>query len=84
MTTSETVAANRTRNRPTWATWADYLATIPADYDQGSRDRWRAAYTLAADTLPETDPMWGYHPHDWTARDITIHVEAYRASLRFK
>lgn len=77
---SPAVAARRTRNRSTWAEWSAYLATIPADYGQGSRDRWQSAYAAAAAVLPDTDPMWGYHPHDWTARDIIIHTDARAAA----
>ena len=63
--------------RADWQTWAEYLATVPGDRDQSSRQRWIAAFRSAADVLPATAPMWGYHPHDWTPCDIHLHVGAY-------
>lgn len=72
-------------NRADWQTWAEYLATVPGDRSQRERDRWIAAFRSAADVLPDTAPMWDYHPHDWTPADILLHAGAYcrRNGIKF-
>lgn len=73
------MSAHRTCNRSTWRAWSAFLADLPLDAE---RERWRAAYEVAAALLPDTDPMWIFHPHDWTPRDIENQCRDYARTAR--
>ena len=62
-----------------WRQWSAYLAELPTNAERAA---WIAAYSRAADILSDSDPMWAYAPHEWTARDIEIHVDRVAASRR--
>ena len=74
-------AANPSRVRPTVESWRDWRAFLVSLEPNPERVRMIGAIDRGLAVCAPSDPMFGYHPNDWTPDDIDRHLDHNRRQV---